>query len=184
MALTTDSEGLISQRFFRNLLPLPGRRGLALGQFAPDFALRDVTYQRTVRLSNYRGKQPLVVAFTRIFTERHYCPFCFPHIVAMNEAYDQFRAQGVEVLMITSTSLRQSQSVVRDLGLQLPLLSDESCASFRQYYTGQALGAPLSAQFILDAQGRVCYSHMFSFLEHNASPERLLTQLEGLLAAP
>ncbi|HEY9736569.1 MAG TPA: redoxin domain-containing protein [Trichocoleus sp.] len=183
MAVSSDFEGLISQRFFRNLLPIPGRRELALGQFAPDFALRDVTYQRTVRLSNYRGKQPLVVAFTRIFTEKHYCPFCFPHILAMNEAYDQFRAQGAEVLMVTSTNLRQSQIVVRDLSLDLPLLSDESCRSFRQYYTGQALGAPLSAQFILDAQGRLRYSHLFSFLEHNASPDVLMAQLEALSAA-
>jgi peroxiredoxin len=180
MTVSTDFEGLINARFFKNFLPIPGQRRLAMGQFVPDFALRDVTHQRTVRLSNYRGKQPLVLAFTRIFTEKQYCPFCFPHIVAMNEAYQQFQERGAEVLMITSTDLRQSQIVVRDLGLNLPLLSDDSCHSFRQYFTGQALGAPLPAQFVIDPQGRLRYSHIFSFLEHNASPEKLLAILEGL----
>jgi peroxiredoxin len=181
MAVSTDFQGLFSPRFFRNLLPIPARRGLYAGQFTPDFALRDVTYQRTVRLTNYRGKQPLVLAFTRIFTEKQYCPFCFPHILAMNDAYDQFRERGAEVLMLTSTDPRQSQVVVRDLGLKLPLLTDESCRSFRAYYTGQALGAPLPAQFILDAQGKLRYSHLFSFLEHNASPDRLLAVLDELI---
>ncbi|HEY9763840.1 MAG TPA: redoxin domain-containing protein [Trichocoleus sp.] len=180
MTVSTDFEGLINRRFFKNLLPIPGWRGLGLGQFPPDFALQDVTYQRTVRLTNYRGKQPLVLAFTRIFTEKQYCPFCFPHILALNEAYDQFLDLGAEVLMITSTDLRQSQRVVRDLGLKLPLLSDESCQSFRRYHTGQALGAPLPAQFVLDAQGRLRYSHPFSFLEHNAAPERLLAVLAAV----
>lgn len=180
MTLSTDFEGLINRRFFQNFLPIPGQRRLPLGQFAPDFALRDVTHQRTVRLSNYRGKQPLVLDFTRIFTEKQYCPFCFPHILALNEAYNPLRATGAEVLMITSTDLRQSQIVVRDLGLNLPLLSDERCQSFRQYATGQALGAPLPAQFVLDAQGRVRYSHLFSFLEHNASPETLLSVLKAI----
>ncbi|MBD2260850.1 redoxin domain-containing protein [Pseudanabaena sp. FACHB-2040] len=178
MTVSTDFEGLITRRFFKHFLPIPGQRRLLVGQFAPDFALRDVTHQRTVRLSNYRAKQPLVLAFTRIFTEKQYCPFCFPHILAMNEAYEQFLARGAEVLMITSTDLRQSQIVVRDLGLNLPLLSDESCQSFHQYHTGQALGAPLSAQFVLDPQGRLRYSHMFSFLEHNAGPEKLLAILD------
>ena len=51
---------------------------------------------RIVRLANWRGKQPVVLAFTRIFAEEVYCPFCFPHIVAMNEAYDQLRNAGAE----------------------------------------------------------------------------------------
>lgn len=180
MTVSSNASSLISQRFFKNLLPIPGQRKLGFGQFVPDFALRDVTYQRTVRLSNFRGKQPLVLAFTRIFTEAHYCPFCFPHILALNDAYNQFQQQGAELLLITSTDIRQSQIVAQDLGLRLPLLSDESCQRFRQYGTGQALGAPLPAQFVIDAQGRLRYSHLFSFLEHNASPERLLTELAAI----
>ena len=111
-----------------------------------------------------------------IFTEKQYCPFCFPHIKALNENYKQFTKRGVEVLMITSTDERQSQKVVTDLGLKIPLLSDPSCSVFRAYEVGQALGAPLPAQFVLDKEGKLSYKHLFSFLDHNASVETLLAQ--------
>jgi peroxiredoxin len=83
-------------------------------------------------------------------------------------------------LLIASTHRRQSQAVVEDLQLNMPLLSDENGRSFRAYYTGQALGAPLPAQFVLDVQGRLRYAHLFSFLHHNAPPETLLAAVETL----
>jgi len=173
----TDSNVL---NLFRFLLPVPARLALPVGSIAPDFALWDATHQRTVRLANWRGKQPIVLAFTRIFAEAVYCPFCFPHIVALNNTYEQFRNNGAEVWLITSTNRRQSQGVVDDLQLRVPLLTDPDGSTFRAYRTGQALGAPLPAQFVLDAQGRVRYCHLFSFLHHNADPEKLLAVLHQL----
>ncbi|MCY7275108.1 MAG: alkyl hydroperoxide reductase, partial [Phormidesmis sp. CAN_BIN44] len=43
-----------------------------------------------------------------------------------------------------------------------------------------ALGAPLPAQFLLDRQGILRYKHLFSFLNHNASMETLLSACELL----
>lgn len=166
--------------YWRYLLPRPAALGLPLGEIGPDFALWDATHHRTLRLANWRGKQPVVLAFTRIFAARVYCPFCYPHIIAMNQAYAQFRQVGAEVLMLTSIGRREAQAVVEDLHLTLPLLTDETGHSFNHYFTGQALGAPLPAQFVLDVQGRLRYAHLFSFLHHNASPETLLATLETL----
>ncbi|MEL6779028.1 MAG: alkyl hydroperoxide reductase, partial [Cyanobacteria bacterium J06597_16] len=59
-------------------------------------------------------------------------------------------------------------------------LVDPSCRSFRQYGTGQALGAPLPAQFVLDADGKLRFQHLFSFAHTNASPERLLWAVRNL----
>lgn len=78
--------------------------------------------------------------------------------------------------MITSTDKRQSQKVVIDLGLKIPLLSAPSCGVFRAYEVGQALGGLLPAQFVLDKEGKLSYKHLFSFLDHNASVETLLAQ--------
>ncbi len=125
-------------------------------------------------------KRPVVLEFTRIFTEKQYCPLCYPHIKELNERYEEFTQRGAEVLMITSTDLRQSKIVARDLGLKMPLLSDSSCRVFRQYRVGQALGAPLPAQFIVDAMGRIRFRHLFSFIEPNASVDRLLVALDRL----
>ncbi|HEY9747435.1 MAG TPA: redoxin domain-containing protein, partial [Allocoleopsis sp.] len=142
-----------------------------------DFELPDIKHGQRRKLSDYRAQQPVILAFTRIFTEKQYCPFCFPHIKALNENYEKFTTRGVEVLLITSTDERQSQIVVRDLGLKMPLLSDPSCQVFRAYQVGQALGAPLPAQFVLDAQGNLRFKHLFSFLSHNASVEELLAAI-------
>lgn len=178
MLNSSDFSGLLNQRFFRNFLPIPATNNLVLGKTTPEFVLPDITNGRLVKLSNFQGNQPVILAFTRIFTEKQYCPFCFPHIKALNQNYEQFINRNVEVLLITSTDERQSQKVVTDLNLKIPLLSDPSCGVFRAYNVGQALGAPLPAQFVLDKAGKLRYKHLFSFLDNNASVETLLKQLD------
>ena len=174
MLTSTDFRGLFNERFRRNFIPIPATSTLTIGSLAPDFELPDITNQSTVKLSSYRGQQPVVLDFTRIFTEKQYCPLCFPHIQQLNQNYERFVAKGVEVLMITSTDFQQSQRVVADLGLKMPLLSNPACNIFQTYQVGQALGAPLPAQFVLDEQGKIRYRHLFSFLSPNASIEKLL----------
>ncbi len=174
MLTSTDFSGLFNKRFFRNFVPVPATNSLKLGGTTPDFELPDITNNRQVRLFNYRSKQPVILAFTRIFTEKQYCPLCFPHIKGMNENYHRFKEKGVEVLMITSTDLQQSQKVVKDLSLQMPLLSNPNCSIFQKYQVGQALGAPLPAQFLLDSCGKLCFKHLFSFLSPNAEVDMLL----------
>jgi peroxiredoxin len=185
---STDFRGLINQRFFKNFLPIPATNEFAIGSFAPPFQLVNAATKQVIKLRDYTGNRqedgmaarPVVLVFTRIFTEKQYCPFCYPHIKAVNEAYGAFQDRGAEVLMITSTDQRQSEIVIRNLKLQMPLLIDSSCRVFRTYKTGQALGAPLPAQFVLDATGRIQFRHLFSFLESNASVDRLLTVLDAL----
>ncbi|MEO0521119.1 MAG: peroxiredoxin family protein [Cyanobacteria bacterium P01_A01_bin.116] len=179
MKLTSyDFRGLINQRFFQNFLPIPGHCRFQMGQQVPNLALPSA--EGTLHeLSSHRGK-PVVVLFTRIFTEKQYCPFCYPHLLALVESYQQFVGLGAQVLLITSTDMAQSKIVQRDLSLAMPLLVDPSCRSFRQYGTGQALGAPLPAQFVLDADGKLRFQHLFSFAHTNASPERLLWAVRNL----
>ena len=180
MLTSTDFSGLINQRFFNNFLPKPAANKLYMEVCPPDFELPDIKGNRRLKLSEYRGKHPVILAFTRIFTEKQYCPLCFPHIKAMTQAYAQFPAAGAAVLMISSTDERQSKIVFEDLHIKMPLLSDPKCGVFRAYGTGQALGAPLPAQFVLDTQGKLRYKHLFSFLDPNAGVEKLLEALKNL----
>ena len=175
-----DLKNLLDDRFLKNVFPIPATSPWSLGSVPPDFELPDITNGRLVKLSDYKSQQPIVVAFTRIFTEKHYCPLCKPYIKAIKENYQQFTSRGAELLMIVSTTAQQSQVVVNDLGLTLPLLSDPDCKAFRAYEVGQALGAPLPAQFVLDKDGVVRYQHLFSFLDHNAGVETLLNVLDQL----
>ena len=189
MLTSTDFRGLLNRRFFNNFMPIPATNQFSLGSLAPPFQLLNVGAGRQVRLSDFTGNRqedmeawnrPVVLAFTRIFTQKQYCPLCFPHIQALNEAYGEFVQRGADLLMITSTDPRQSQMVLSDLKLKMPLLSDPSCRVFRAYQTGQALGAPLPAQFVLDRTAKIRYRHSFSFLEPNASVDRLLAEIDRL----
>lgn len=183
MVSSTELKSLLNQRFVNNFLPVPPTNQFQLGTLAPPFELLNVTTGQRAKLANYLSNpahQSVLLAFTRIFSEQHYCPFCYPHLKALNEAYPQFLRRGVEVVMIISTDLQQSRIVQQDLGLTMPLLSDPDCKVFRQYQLGQALGAPLPGQFLLDRQGRIRFKHLFSFIETNASIERLLDAIDRL----
>jgi peroxiredoxin len=173
MQLTSPNfRGLINRRFFQNFVPIPAHCRFQLGETLPDITLPS-TEGTSHQLSSYRGK-PIVLAFTRIFSEKQYCPLCYPHILALAESYQQFVGLGAVVLMVTSTSMAQSKLVQQDLALEMPLLVDPICQSFRRYGTGQALGAPLPAQFVIDAEGKLRFQHLFSFAHPNATPARLL----------
>jgi peroxiredoxin len=199
MLTAAPLDGLLTRRFAQNFFPIPATNQFAIGSLAPPFELLNVASGQKVRLADYPSASPplanspadltqtppraVLLAFTRIFSEKHYCPLCFPHIIELNTAYEQFVLRGMEVLMITSTDVAQSQIVLQDLGLKMPLLSDPSCRVFRRYQLGQALGAPLPAQFIVDHLGRVQFRHLFSFIEPNASVERLWSALDSIRAA-
>lgn len=188
MLTAANLDGLLNRRFVENFFPIPATHRSAIGTLAPPFELLNVATGQKVRLADYTQSKKsgtpryILLAFTRIFSEKHYCPLCFPHIMELNEAYEQFTQRNTEVLMIVSTDAAQSQVVLRDLSLKMPLLSDPSCRVFRRYQLGQALGAPLPAQFIVDQQGRIQFRHLFSFIEPNASVERLLEALDASLS--
>ena len=186
---STNFSGLITPRFFKNFFPVPPTSDVQVGDRAPTFELPDIRNQTTFNLEERLGTygeadstdsqeegqsdRRLLLAFTRIFTEHQYCPLCYPHILALNMAYDQLQDNGIDVVMIASTDEEQSKIVVRDLMLNMPLLSDPACQTFRQYQVGQALGAPLPAQFLIDASRTIQFRHLFSFIEPNVNVERL-----------
>ncbi|MGC1309221.1 MAG: peroxiredoxin family protein [Phormidesmis sp.] len=176
--VSNDFKGLVSRRFLQNFLPVPARCRFQLGQRLPDFTLLEAD-GTPHQLSNYRGR-PVAIAFTRIFTSQQYCPLCYPHILALIEAHRQFVGLGATLLLVTSTTPAQSKQIQQDLSLPMPLLVDSECNVFQRYGTGQALGAPLPAQFVIDTEGRLRFQHLFSFAHTNATPERLLWAVRNL----
>jgi len=170
------TSGLFTQRFAENFLPLPPLPLLAQGVHPPDFELPQVGGTK-VRLSSFWGRQPVVLAFTRIFTETLFCPFCYPHIQELKDTYQIIQAQGAELLMISSLPLALATQVVNNLQLPYPFLSDPDCKIFRAYGLGQALGAPLPGQFLLDKMGDLRYVHHYSPLEANAPEATLVDAL-------
>ncbi|MDJ0744278.1 MAG: peroxiredoxin family protein [Xenococcaceae cyanobacterium MO_167.B27] len=176
----TGNTGLFNRRFASNFIPLPPGQVPKVGSIAPDFSLPIVGGGHDVKLSDYRGKQPVVLAFTRIFTEKLFCPYCYPHIQDLKERYQEFKDKGAELLMISSTDPVQSHEIVDQLSLPYSFLYDPDCSIFRRYGVGQALGAPLPAQFIVDSLGRITFRHLFSFIDGNAETDTILKELDKL----
>ncbi|MBW4652986.1 MAG: peroxiredoxin family protein [Kaiparowitsia implicata GSE-PSE-MK54-09C] len=203
VATLTKVRSLLNRRTLNNAMPVPATNSFNMGSLAPPFELYNVATQQKLRLTDFVGNRvghrsgspseqdsstadpasprcPVLLYFTRIFSDTVYCPLCYPHIVELGQRYADFVERGAEVLMIASTDPQQSQTVREDLSLPMPLLSDPTCRVFRMYQTGQALGAPLPAQFLVDTAGKIRFRHMFSFLEPNASIDRLLVALERI----
>ncbi len=176
----TGNTGLFNRRFASNFIPLPPFQVPAVGAMAPDFSLPIVGKSDNIQLSDYQRKQPVVLAFTRIFTEKLFCPYCYPHIQDLKERYQEFKDKGAELLMISSTDPVQSQQIVDQLSLPYSFLYDPDCSIFRSYGVGQALGAPLPAQFIVNREGRITFRHLFSFTDGNAEPDTILRELDKL----
>ncbi len=176
----TGNTGLFNRRFASNFIPLPPFQVPAVGSISPDFSLPIVGRSDKIQLSDYQGKQPVVLAFTRIFTEKLFCPYCYPHIQDLKERYQEFKDKGAELLMISSTDPVQSQQIVDQLSLPYPFLYDPDCSIFRRYGVGQALGAPLPAQFIVNREGRITFRHLFSFTDGNAESDTILRELDKL----
>ncbi len=176
----TGNTGLFNRRFANNFIPLPPLQVPAVGSMAPDFSLPVIGSGNDVQLANYRGQKPVVLAFTRIFTEKLFCPYCYPHIQDLKERYQEFKDRGAELLLISSTDPVQSQEIVDQLSLPYPFLYDPDCLIFRRYGVGQALGAPLPAQFIVDPSGRIIFRHLFSFIDGNAETDTVLKELDQL----
>ena len=176
----TGNTGLFNRRFASNFIPLPPGQVPAVGSIAPDFSLPIVGGGDKIQLSDYRVKQPVVLAFTRIFTEKLFCPYCYPHIQDLKGRYQDLKDKGAELLMIASTDPVQSQQIVDQLSLPYPFLYDPDCTIFRRYGVGQALGAPLPAQFIVDSLGQITFRHLFSFTDGNAETDKILRELDKL----
>ena len=177
----TGNTGLFNRRFASNFIPLPPGQVPAVGSTAPDFSLPIIGGDNRIQLSDYQGKQPVVLAFTRIFTEKLFCPYCYPHIQDLKERYQEIKDKGAELLMITSTDPVQSQQIVDQLSLPYPFLYDPDCRIFRLYGVGQALGAPLPAQFVINREGCITFRHLFSFIDGNAESNTILTELDKLV---
>lgn len=67
---------------------------LATGSPAPDVALED-TDGKTVRLSDYQGRQAVLIYFMRATS----CPVCYRHVQDLVRSQNEFAANGVQVLI-------------------------------------------------------------------------------------
>ena len=129
---------------------------IQVGDTAPDFELK--THDgRTVRLSDYRSKQPVVL----YFYPKDDTPGCTTEACTFRDQYEDFKASGAEVIGISSDGAESHRKFIEKHNLPFILLCDEGGQLRKQYGVPATLGLlPGRVTFVIDRDGIV--RHVFS----------------------
>lgn len=106
------------------LIPAP-----QAGFLAPDFSLSSLDGQ-TISIDELRGQVILVNVWAT------WCPPCRAEMPAMQRVYEEYHAQGFEILAVNSTAqdtLSNLDPFIAEYGLTFPILLDESGSITRPY---------------------------------------------------
>jgi len=126
------------------------------GDAAPDFTLPGGD-GRTVRLSDYRGKQPVVL----YFYPKDDTPGCTKEACAFRDDYEAFQEVGAEVIGVSSDTAESHDKFASKYRLPFVLLTDRDGDVRRRYGVPATLGIlPGRVTFVIDRQGTV--RHVFN----------------------
>jgi peroxiredoxin (alkyl hydroperoxide reductase subunit C) len=147
---------------------------LAVGEVAPDFEL-SATGNRKIKLSDYRGKKNVVLAFYPFA----FSPVCSLQLPALQEQLNEFHQYNTEVLGISVDSKHSNAAFAEHLHLHFPLLSDFNRTVIKDYGVMREGGFAERATFVIDQQGKIAYSHVNAIDEvpDNAAVFEVLRQL-------
>jgi peroxiredoxin len=118
----------VTNAHFEHLRAQAMDRVIKAGDHAPAFELPDGT-GKMVSSSALLSKGPLVVSFTR----GSWCPYCTEEVKALNLAYEQFRALGAELVVISPQTQERAAKQTEAMGLKFSLLSDEKNATAKAF---------------------------------------------------
>lgn len=154
---------------------MSGMKGVAVGDFAPDFHLPSAAGGQ-VSLSDFRGKSAVVL----FFYPKDNTPGCTAEACSFRDSYEVFKEHGAEVIGISSDSEGSHQRFARLWKLPFVLLSDPGGEVRALYGVPRTLGLlPGRVTYLIDRQGIV--RHVFSSQFQPARHVReMLEQLERL----
>lgn len=129
---------------------------LKTGDAAPDFELPDQD-GRIVRLSQYRGKHPVVL----YFYPKDDTTGCTIEACAFRDDFEKFQATGAEIIGISDDSAGSHSRFVSKYSLPFILLSDNGGKIRKLYGVKKTFGViPGRVTFVIDRAGIV--RHVFS----------------------
>ena len=141
-----------------------GDPAITAGQQAPDFALPDAT-GKTVRLSDFRGKQAVVL----YFYPKDDTPGCTKEACAFRDQYEDLKDAGAEVIGVSSDGGESHEKFASKYKLPFLLVSDRGGVVRKQYGIPATLGLlPGRVTFVIDKQGvvRRTFNSQFQATKH------------------
>ena len=129
--------------------------GIAVGDKAPDFKLRDQT-GKEVSLGDFRGKKAVVL----YFYPKDETPGCTKEACSFRDSYEDFVKAGAEVIGVSGDSVAKHQSFAEHHRLPFTLLADEGNNLRKTYGVPATLWIlPGRVTYVIDKQGTV--RHVF-----------------------
>ncbi len=126
---------------------------IKVGDNAPDFSLKDQD-QKDVKLSEYRGKKHVVLAFYPL----DWSPVCTGENKCLTDDFPKFGSANAEVFGISTDSFFSHKAWADALGLKHRLLADMHrtvSKSYGLYF--EPLNCAKRATVIVDKNGKVAY---------------------------
>ena len=150
-------------------VPAPGDR-------APDFSLQS-TSGATVKLSELRGKSPVLIAFFPLaFTST-----CTAELCEFSESFDQFAGKGVVVLPVSVDSVPTLKEFKAKYAMKTDLLSDFKREASRAFgVLREDTFFSERAYFLVDRDGVVRWVHIESKLGDKRGSSELFDRIAAL----
>ncbi|MFT4264855.1 MAG: peroxiredoxin [Nocardioides sp.] len=138
-------------------------RGLAVGEPAPDFTLRD-QFGADVTLSSYAGTKAVAL----LFYPAAFSGVCTGEMSAVRARLDEFMTFDTEVLALSCDPVYALRAFAEADGLNFPLLSDfwphgEVARAYRVF--DERKGMARRSSYVIDRSGHVSWS------VHNANAD-------------
>lgn len=127
------------------------------GDRAPDLDLPGwhAGEERRFRLSEHRGA-PVVLAFY----PGDDTPVCTKQLCSYSDGLDVLTGTGAQVWGVSAQDLASHRRFAERRGLRLPLLADVDRKAIRAYGVNGPLGHVKRSVFVVDADGRIAWSHV------------------------
>jgi peroxiredoxin len=123
--MTTDAPPRLAEDSESEAIVTSRSRLLGPGDPAPDFVLPAVEGPGEVRLSDYRGRTPLLLA---LFRGLH-CPFCRRRLAHLAGTRDRLKQMGVETLAVVNTPLERARLYFAHRPTRVPLAADPAAST-------------------------------------------------------
>jgi peroxiredoxin len=152
------------------------------GSEAPDFSLPDQN-GNTVHLSDYKGKNPLLLIFVR----GDWCPGCHIMLRTYERERKKFQERNVVVMAIGPDPVGINLNLVQKLGLEYKVLSDEHQETAKKYCVKVQTNhppaklefIPLPASFLIH-NGILHYTSRADVPGEILDPSRIFSVLEKI----
>lgn len=131
--------------------------GLAEGNIAPDFTMRDKD-DKAIKLSELRGKKNVIV----YFYPKDFTPGCTMEATEFSRDYKKFRDAGIEVVGVSPDDEESHQKFRDKMGMPYPLVADtdnEVSKKYRVYglksFMGREYMGVNRSTFLVDKSGKI-----------------------------